>query len=91
MNEIKIERNPGEKRLEELGVKSWAIWEKETSEFPWFYDSQETCFFLEGDVEVFPENGEPAEIGKGDLVTFPKGMTCTWKIKKDVRKHYIFK
>jgi uncharacterized cupin superfamily protein len=25
---------------------------------------------------------------KGDLVTFPEGMSCTWKIRKDVKKHY---
>ena len=23
-----------------------------------------------------------------DFVTFPAGMTCTWKILKGVRKHY---
>jgi len=90
MNEIKIERNPDEMRLFDLGVKTWSIWEKEISEFPWYYDSQETCYFLEGDVEVIPENGQAVEMGKGDLVTFPKGMACTWRIKKDVRKHYIF-
>jgi len=90
ISDIKIERNPDEQRLTELGIKSWSIWEKETSEFPWYYDSQETCYFLEGDVEVTPEGGEAVEMGKGDLVTFPKGMACIWKIKKDVRKHYFF-
>jgi uncharacterized cupin superfamily protein len=30
------------------------------------------------------------EVGQGDLVTFPQGMSCTWKIRKDVRKHYRF-
>ena len=39
---------------------------------------------------VVPEEGEPVEMGKGDLVTFPKGMNCTWKIRKNVRKHYTF-
>jgi uncharacterized cupin superfamily protein len=28
------------------------------------------------------------KIGKGDFVTFPAGMACTWKILKGVRKHY---
>ena len=28
--------------------------------------------------------------GKGDLVTFPVGMSCTWKVLKPVRKHYRF-
>ena len=50
----------------------------------------ETCYFLEGDVEVTPEGGKPVRIGKGDLVTFPTGMSCTWKVLKPVRKHYKF-
>jgi len=88
MPDIKVDRNPDEGKLKEMGVFDWPIWTKELSEFPWHYDEQETCYFLEGDVVVTPEGGEPVEVGKGDLVIFPKGMSCTWKIKKDVRKHY---
>ena len=90
MNEICIEHNPGEKRIGEQRIESWPIWEKEVSEFPWHYDEQETCYLLEGDVIVTPENGKPVRFGKGDLVTFHKGMSCTWKILKPVRKHYRF-
>ena len=28
--------------------------------------------------------------GKGDLVTFPQGMECTWHVIKPIRKHYNF-
>ena len=91
MGEIKVEKNPSEEKLNELGVKSWGIWTKEESEFPWTYDSTETCYILEGDVVVTPDDGEAVTIGKGDLVTFPKGMSCTWKVRKPIRKHYIFK
>jgi uncharacterized cupin superfamily protein len=90
MSEIKVEHEPSEERLNELGVSSWAIWTKEVSEFPWQYDAQETCYLLEGDVVVTPDGGEPVEIKKGDLVTFPKDMKCRWNIRKDVRKHYKF-
>ncbi len=90
MAEIKVERNPSRERLEELGVFDWPIWEKEESEFPWSYDVSETCYFLEGEVEVTPEGGEPVHVGKGDLVTFPQGMRCVWKITKAVKKHYSF-
>jgi uncharacterized cupin superfamily protein len=90
MKEIKVEKNPTADKLEELGVSEWSIWTKEASEFPWSYDDSETCYFLEGDVTVTPENGEPVQMGKGDLVTFPKGMSCTWKIRKDVKKHFVF-
>jgi uncharacterized protein len=88
--EIQVEKQPAQARLQELGVKNWGIWTKEASEFPWHYDSQETCYLLEGDVIVTPESGDPVRIGKGDLVTFPAGMSCTWKILKDVKKHYRF-
>jgi len=28
--------------------------------------------------------------GKGDLVTFPRGLSCTWDIRNPVKKHYNF-
>lgn len=87
---ISITHNPSAETLEKLGVKNWPIWTREASEFPWFYDEKETCYFLEGEVTVTPEGGEPVNIRKGDLVVFPQGMSCTWKIHKDVRKHYKF-
>ncbi len=90
MKDITIEQNPGQDRLKSLGVSSWPIWTKEVSQFPWEYDETEVCYFLDGEVIVTPDNGDPVKIGKGDLVTFPKGMRCTWQILKDVRKHYRF-
>ncbi len=90
MSRIKVERKPSEDRLKELGVIEWSIWTKEASEFPWSYDESETCYFLEGEVIVTPDDGDPVVMGKGDLVTFPKGMSCTWEIRKDVKKHFVF-
>ena len=89
-NQIEIERQPTSERLNQLGVFNWSIWSKEISEFPWTYDDRETCYFLEGEVVVTPDGGEPVTMGKGDLVTFPAGMSCTWKINTEVRKHYNF-
>ena len=71
-------------------MESWPTWQKEPSEFPWHYDERERCCFLEGDVVVTPDGGEPVAMGAGDFVTFPEGMSCTWVISKDVRKHYMF-
>lgn len=90
MQQIKVQHNPSPQDIAKLGVSSWPIWEKEVSEFPWYYDEQETCYFLEGDVVVTPQAGKPVQVGKGDLVTFPKGMSCTWKVRQPVRKHYRF-
>jgi len=90
MNEIEVISNPTEAQLNTLGVYSWPIWTKEASTFPWTYDDKETCLFIEGEVIVTPKGGRPVEMGKGDLVTFPKGMSCTWEIRQDVKKHYNF-
>ena len=90
MSEIQVEHNPDRSKLDRMGVFQWDIWRKEASEFPWFYDERETCYLLDGDVSVTPEGGQAVRFGKGDLVTFPKGMRCRWTIRKDVRKHYYF-
>ncbi len=88
MPQIKIEHNPDKKKLEEMGVFSWPIWEKEPSKFDWSYDTREICYLLEGKVRVEPEGGEAVEFGAGDLVTFPAGLNCVWDITGKVRKHY---
>lgn len=84
---IEIQR-PSKGDLEGKGVLSWPIWEKEVSRFDWYYDSIEECYLLEGKVVVETEDGEKVEFGKGDFVTFPRGLSCTWDIKEPVRKHY---
>lgn len=89
-SQIQIEHQPTQEQLQKLDVFNWSIWTKSVSEFPWTYDDAETCYFLEGEVTVTPNGGEPVSMGKGDLVTFPAGMSCTWKITKAVRKHYSF-
>jgi uncharacterized cupin superfamily protein len=90
MAEIKVEREASEARLSELRVRTWPTWSKEVSAFPWSYDDPETCYFLEGDVIVTPEGSDPVRVGKGDLVTFPAGMSCTWDVRAPVKKHYTF-
>jgi uncharacterized cupin superfamily protein len=90
MSEIKVERIDKEK-LKNMGVFDWPTWKKGPSTFDWHYDKQETCYILEGQVRVEPKYGPAVDVGPGDLVTFPKGLDCVWKIKKEIRKHYIFK
>ncbi len=90
MSNIQINHQPTKTELEAMGVFSWPIWQKEASEFPWYYDLTETCYFLTGKVTVTPDQGEPVSMGQGDLVTFPAGMSCYWYIETDVSKHYSF-
>ncbi len=89
---MKIEvKRPTEDHLENNDVSSWPIWEKEVSRFDWQYDSIEECYLLEGKVVVEAEDGAISEFGKGDFVTFPKGLSCKWDITEPVKKHYNFK
>jgi len=89
---MKIEiKKPEMEDMEKEGVLSWPIWEKEISRFDWHYDETEECYLLEGKVVVETEDGEKMEFGKGDFVTFPKGLSCVWDIKEPVKKHYNFR
>ena len=65
---------------EEIAIfANYPIWECEPSEFPWSYNSTEQCLVLEGEVTVVAEEGETS-IGPGALVTFPSGLSGTWKV-----------
>ena len=88
--QIEITNNPPQELLDGLGCRSWPIWEKEPSTFPWQYSEKETCLILAGKVTVTPNGGKPVTFGKGDLVVFPQGMGCTWHVIDAVRKHYKF-
>jgi len=87
-DKMKIEvRKPTEEEKKEM--ESCGIWEKEVSEFPWEYEDKETCLLIDGEVEVETDKGS-VKFGAGDYVIFPKGLKCTWKIKKPVKKYYKF-
>lgn len=85
---IRVEQ-PTSQKLEALRISTWPIWTKEPSIFDWHYDEQEMCYFLEGQVTVKTKDAE-VSLKKGDFVTFPKGLDCTWHVKQAVRKHYRF-
>jgi hypothetical protein len=88
--EIKVEKLK-EDELKKRGIFSWPIWTKEVSQFDWQYGSIEECYILEGEVVIETEDGKKVSFGKGDFVTFPKGLSCVWDIKSPVRKHYNFR
>ena len=71
-------------------MRQCPIWEKEAGVFDWTYEEAETCYVIEGAARVrMPDGGEVA-FGVGDLVTFPRGLTCIWEITRGLRKHYRF-
>ena len=76
--------------VERRGIESWPIWTKEISRFDWYYDSEEECLILEGEVIVETKEGNYTAKA-GDFVTFKKGLKCVWDVKKAIKKHYNFK
>jgi len=89
MGRVVVEK-PTKEKLEKLGVDKWSTWESEAKKFDWEYEDKEMFYVLEGKVEVKTEDGEAVEFGKGDLVTFSKGIKCTWDVKEKIRKVYRF-
>jgi hypothetical protein len=89
MSKIHKEK-PDNTALDELGIDKWSPWDCAPSQFPWEYDERETAYVFEGRVTVESESGEKVEIGPGDLVTFPRGLKCTWTVHERIRKVYKF-
>mmetsp|Transcript_22891 Transcript_22891/g.39164 ORF Transcript_22891/g.39164 Transcript_22891/m.39164 type:complete len:157 (-) Transcript_22891:320-790(-) len=89
--EIEVVSQPDDDFLKSKGVFDWGTWGCGVSKFPWSYDSTESCYLLAGKVTVTPDDGrKPATFGKGDFVTFPAGMSCTWDVTEAVNKHFMF-
>ena len=78
-----------ENEISKKGIFSWPIWTCGASEFDWEYEQQESCLLLEGEVEVSSDI-ETVRFSAGDFVVFPRGLKCSWKVIKPVRKHYSF-
>lgn len=89
MSEIIIKKLTDEE-IAEKGILQWSTWSCEKSIFPWEYTDKESCYILEGKVDIETENGELISIEPGDFVVFPKGLKCTWHVHEAINKHYVF-
>lgn len=88
IKDVKVSK-PSEEEVAKC--QSWPIWSCDISEFDWQYDQTETCLVLEGQVTVTDMDGtHSVTFGPGDMVVFPQGLECVWKVTAPVRKHYNF-
>ena len=78
-----------EEEISKQKIRTWPIWSCDVSEFDWEYGESESCYLLDGEVEVQSEF-ETVRFSAGDFVIFPRGLKCKWKITSHVRKHYSF-
>ncbi len=70
------------------GIKNWPIWECEPSNFSWNYSEKEICLLIDGEATIKTKEGEIYYIKSGDLVEFPEGFNCEWRITKSIKKHF---
>jgi len=88
MNTITVEHRVTPAKLDVLFVEDWPTWSKDVAEFEWTYEQKETCYIIEGKAIITTGEGEILTIETGDMVFFPQGLKCTWKIIEPVEKHY---
>ncbi|MDK2799861.1 MAG: uncharacterized protein PWP27_1072 [Clostridiales bacterium] len=84
-----IIKEMGLEEAKKLGIDSWDRWECEPSRFDWEYMEKETAYVFEGDV-IVTAGDEKVHIKANMLVSFPKGMQCTWDVRKTIKKAYTF-
>jgi len=89
MGKIEI-THPSASELKQLGIGIWSPWQCAPSDFDWQYTDRETAYVLKGKVVVTAADGETVELGPGDLVVFPKGLKCRWRVVETVEKVYKF-
>ncbi|MGH3638052.1 MAG: cupin domain-containing protein [Mycobacterium sp.] len=70
------------------GDASAGIWQCAPGPSRWTLETNEVIYLVAGRMTVTPDDGEPSEIGVGDVAVFPKGWTGTWDIHETVRKVY---
>jgi len=85
--EVIVRKPTGAEQKEMRGKPTWGCG---VSTFDWFYDSEERCLIIEGEVTVEYGGGKSVSFGAGDFVIFPQGLSCVWKVTKAVKKHYVF-
>ncbi len=88
METVQIEKLSYE-QVTERGIRSWPVWEKEGSRFPWTYSVKESCFIPEGEVIIETEE-DNFILQPVDFVEFEEGLSCVWDICSSVKKHYQF-
>jgi len=79
-------RKPTEKEAAEM--KSNLVWTCEVSEFDWYYDKEEICLIIEGEVTI-KYGSKSVSFAEGDYVVFPKGLLCVWNVKSRVRWFWL--
>lgn len=72
--------------LWEEGESSAGIWECESGPSYWHLSTHEVIHILSGRMTVTVDDGQPVELGAGDVAIFPRGWSGSWEIHETLRK-----
>jgi uncharacterized protein len=72
-------------------TSSVVVWECTPGAFKWNYSQDETALILSGEAFITTEDGAERQLRPGDLVFFPAGSSCTWRITACVRKSAVLR
>lgn len=67
------------------------VWECTPGSFKWDYCQDETAVIMSGEAFITTEDGSERQLRPGDLVFFPAGSSCTWRITEQIRKSAVLR
>jgi uncharacterized cupin superfamily protein len=73
------------------GASFAVIWACTAGRFTWRYHSDETIYFLDGNVRIKGPDMPEREFGAGDSIHFSRGSVGTWTIDSHIRKVAFFR
>jgi hypothetical protein len=62
------------------------VWDCTAGSFEWHYCQDETAVVISGEAFILDKQGAERRLGPGDVVFFPAGASCTWRVPERIRK-----
>ncbi len=86
MERILIEKAASPSKLEVLGVEAWPLEKLPSGRHVLDYATSEECCLVEGEA-VLRCNRQVEEVGAGDLLFIPRGVTVVWETAAGLEYH----
>ena len=71
------------------GMLLTGFWSHEPADLPYVFTGDETVYVLEGEVTVDVDGGDSVTLRAGDVASFTKGQTSTWRITRPFKKFFV--
>ena len=66
-----------------------ALWRSEPQTFPYFFETDETLFLIEGRLDIGYPDGTTVTLHAGDSISFAKGHDTIWTVHTPSKKLFI--